>query len=273
MRNRLSKIISPKDGRTLMLAVDHGYFLGPTTGLEKFKEYVEPLLPYADTLFATRGMIRNSINPDIKTPIMLRNSGGTSILNKELLHEGITVDIEDVIRMNAVGVGYSITVGMPWERDTILDFSKVVDACERYGLIAMAVTAVGRELKKDARYIGLATRMAAEHGAHIVKTYYCDGFERIVDACPVPIVMAGGKKIAEIDALTMAYNAIQAGAAGVDMGRNIFQSDDPVAMIRAVRELIHNNATPKEALQFFKENRKVSSKKKSGIASDDRKKV
>jgi len=274
MRNRLSKIINPKDGRTLMLAVDHGYFLGPTTGLEKFREYVEPLVPYADTLFATRGMIRSSINPDIKTPIMLRNSGGTSILNKELLHEGITVDIEDVIRMNAVGVGYSITVGMPWERDTILDFSRVVDACERYGLIAMAVTAVGKELKRDARYLGLATRMAAEHGAHIVKTYYCDGFDKVVDACPVPIVMAGGKKIPEIDALTMAYNAIQAGAAGVDMGRNIFQSEDPVAMIRAVRELIHHDATPKEALQFYEEHRQASgSRKKSGIVADDTKKI
>jgi len=194
-------------------------------------------------------------------------------LNKELLHEGITVDIKDVLRMNAVGVGYSITVGMDWERDTILDFSKVVNDCEEYGLIAVAVTAVGRDLVKDARYLGLACRMAAEHGAHIVKTYYCDGFDKVVESCPVPIVMAGGKKIAEIDALTMAYNAVQAGAVGVDMGRNIFQSDDPVAMIKAVRELIHKNATPKEALQFYQENKKAGSKEKSGIAADDTKKV
>ncbi len=273
-KNRLSKIIKPKTGRSLMLAVDHGYFLGPTSGLENFKAAVEPLIPYADTLFATRGMIRACIDPNTETPIMLRNSGGTSILNKELLHEGITVDIDDVIRMNAVGVGYSIMVGADWERDTILDFSKVVDACERHGLIAMAVTAVGKDMTKDARYLGLACRIAAEHGAHIVKTYYCDGFEKIVESCPVPIVMAGGKKIAEIDALTMAYKAVQAGAVGVDMGRNIFQSDDPVAMVRAVRELIHKNATPKEALQFFNENKKASgTRKKSGIASDDRKKI
>ena len=274
MKNRLSKIVRPKTGRSLMLAVDHGYFLGPTTGLEKFREAVTPLLPYADTLFATRGMIRATMDPDMETPIMLRASGGTSILNKNLLHEGITVDIEDVIRMNAVGVGYSILVGAEWERDTILDFSKIVDSCNKHGLIAMAVTAVGKDMSKDARYLGLATRMAAEHGAHMVKTYYCDGFEKVVEACPVPIVMAGGKKIPELEALTMAHNAIQAGAVGVDMGRNIFQADDPVAMIRSVRELIHKNATPKEALQFYNENKKTPAHRKdTGIAADDTKKI
>ncbi len=273
-KNRLSKIIRPKDGRSLMLAVDHGYFLGPTTGLENFKKAVDPLIPYADTLFATRGMIRSCVDPKIDTPIMLRNSGGTSILNKELLHEGITVDIKDALRMNAVGVGYSIAVGMDWERDTILDFSKVVDDCEKYGLVAMAVTAVGKDLTKDARYLGLASRIAAEHGAHIVKTYYCRDFDKVVDSCPVPIVMAGGKKIPELDALTMAYNAIQAGAVGVDMGRNIFQSDDPVAMMRAVRELIHKNVTPKEALQFFNDNKNTGkAPKKSSISADDTKKI
>ncbi len=274
MRNRLSKIIRPKTGRSLMLAVDHGYFLGPTSGLENFKRAVEPLIPLADTLFATRGMIRSCVNPDIDTPIMLRNSGGTSILNKELLHEGITVDIEDVIRMNAVGVGYSITVGMDWERDTILDFSKVVDACERHGLIAMAVTAVGKDLTKDARYLGLASRIAAEHGAHIVKTYYCKDFDKVVESCPVPIVMAGGKKIPELEALTMAYNAVEAGAVGVDMGRNIFQSDAPVAMMKAVRAVIHEGAKPKEALGIYKNNRnKHAVKRSSGVASDDSVKV
>jgi putative autoinducer-2 (AI-2) aldolase len=273
-KNRLSKIIRPGTGRSLMLAVDHGYFLGPTTGLEDFRKAVEPLIPYADTLFATRGMIRACIDPNIDTPIMLRNSGGTSILNKELLHEGITVDIDDVIRMNAVGVGYSIMVGADWERDTILDFSRVVDACERHGLIAMAVTAVGKDMKKDARYLGLASRIAAEHGAHMVKTYYCEGFDKVVEACPVPVVMAGGKKIPELEALSMAYDAIQGGAVGVDMGRNIFQSDDPLAMVQAVRQLIHKSATPKEALQFFNEHKKASGpRKKSAIAADDRKKV
>jgi len=251
MKNRLSKIIKPKTGRVLMLAVDHGYFLGPTSGLENFREAIKPLLPYTDTLFCTRGMLRTSVDPNIDVPIMLRASGGTSIIGKNLLHEGITCSIEDAIRLNAVGVGYSITVGMDWERDTILDLSRLVDEGERYGLIIMAVTAVGKDMGKDARYLALASRMAAEHGAHIVKTYYCEDFGKVVESCPVPIVMAGGKKIPELESLTMAYNAIQAGAAGVDMGRNIFQSDDPVAMIKAVRAVVHGNATPKEALEIY----------------------
>ena len=275
-QNRLSKIIKPKTGRALMLAVDHGYFLGPTTGLEDFKAAIEPLLPYCDTLFLTRGMLRRCVDPDTDVPVMLRASGGTSIVGPELLHEGITISVEDVLRLNAVGIGYSITVGMPWERDTILDFSRWVDDCERYGLIAMAVTAVGKDMAKDARYLSLACRMAAEHGAHVVKTYYCDGFEKVVDSCPVPIVMAGGKKIPELDALTMAYNAIQAGAVGVDMGRNIFQSEDPVAMIQAVRALIHEGVTPKEALQTFNRLKKEGrgpAKKVEGHDEHDAKKV
>jgi putative autoinducer-2 (AI-2) aldolase len=255
-KNRISKIIKPKTGRSLMLAVDHGYFLGPTTGLEDFKPAVDQLLPYCDTLFATRGMIRACIDPKIDVPIMLRASGGTSILNPELLHEGRTVSVEDALRMNAVGIGYSITIGLPWERDTILDFSKWVDDCERYGLVAMAVTAVGKDMGKDAKYLSLACRMAAEHGAHIVKTYYCEDFDKVVESTPVPIVMAGGKKIPELEALEMAYNAMEAGAVGVDMGRNIFQSDDPVSMIQAVRALIHKKLTPKEALQMYEENKK-----------------
>lgn len=274
MKNRLSKIIKPKTGRSLMLAVDHGYFLGPTTGLENWKKAVEPLIPYCDTLFATRGMVRACVDPETDVPVMLRASGGTSIVGPELLHEGITISVEDVLRLNAVGIGYSITVGMPWERDTILDFSRWVDDCEAYGLVAMAVTAVGKDMAKDARYLSLASRMAAEHGAHMVKTYYCEGFEKVIESCPVPVVMAGGKKIPELDALTMAHKAIQAGAVGVDMGRNIFQADDPVAMIRAVRELIHKDASPREALQFYNENKKASGpKEKSGIAADDTKKV
>jgi 3-hydroxy-5-phosphonooxypentane-2,4-dione thiolase len=256
MKNRLSKIIKPKTGRSLMLAVDHGYFLGPTTGLDNFAKSVSPLIPYADTLFLTRGMLRSSVDPQTDVPIMLRVSGGTSILSKELLHEGITVAIEDALRLNAVGVGYSIMVGAPWERDTILDLSKLVDMGERYGLIVMAVTAVGKDMAKDARYLSLACRMAAEHGAHIVKTYYCEGFEKVVDTCPVPIVMAGGKKTPERDALTMAYSAIQAGAVGVDMGRNIFQSDYPVAMMQAVRAVVHEDAKPAQALRIFDERKK-----------------
>ena len=271
MKNRLSRIIKPKTGKTVMLAVDHGYFLGPTTGLENFKQAINPLLPYCDTLFCTRGMLRTSVDPKIDVPVMLRASGGTSIIGKELLHEGITLAIEDAIRLNAVGIGYSITVGMDWERDTILDFAKLVDECERYGLIAMAVTAVGKDMGKDAKYLALACRMAAEHGAHIVKTYYCDGFDKVVDTCPVPVVMAGGKKIPEIESLTMAYNAIQAGASGVDMGRNIFQSDSPVAMIKAVRAIVQEDATSKKAFTLFTElsKKEKPAKKAKGIAVED----
>jgi len=273
MKNRLSRIIKPDTGKTLMLAVDHGYFLGPTTGLEDLGNAVKPLLPYADTLMLTRGMLRTCVDPQSDIPVVVRASGGTSILSKELLHEGITVDMEDALRLNAAGVAYSITVGMDWERDTILDLSRLVDQAERHGMVVVAVTAVGKELTKDARYLALASRMAAEHGAHIVKTYYCDNFEKVVDTCPVPIVMAGGKKIPEIDALTMAHNAIQAGAVGVDMGRNIFQSDDPVAMIQAVREVVHKGATPKEGLQIFEEKKKHKSHSRSAVAADDSVKV
>ncbi len=278
MKNRLSKIIKPQTGRTVMLAVDHGYFLGPTTGLENFREAIEPLIPYCDTLFITRGMLRTCVDPATKVPVMLRASGGTSIVGKELLHEGVTLSVEDAIRLNAVGIGYSILVGADWERDTILDFAKYVDEAERYGLIAMAVTAVGKDMAKDARYLALASRMAAEHGAHMVKTYYCEGFGKVVDTCPVPIVMAGGKKIPELDALTMAHNAIEAGAVGVDMGRNIFQSESPVAMIKAIRAVIQENATPKEALEVFNENKKKFRPAKKGkghgvAAKDDSAKV
>jgi len=276
MKNRLSKILKPKTGRTVMLAVDHGYFLGPTSGLENFSEAVTPLIPYADTLFITRGMLRRCVDPKADIPVMLRASGGTSIVGKNLLHEGITLPIEEAIRLNAVGIGYSILVGADWERDTILDFSKLVTGCERYGLIAMAVTAVGKDMAKDARYLSLACRMAAEHGAHMVKTYYCEGFEKVVESCPVPIVMAGGKKIPELEALTMAYNAVQAGASGVDMGRNIFQSDSPVAMIKAIRVVIHENAIPKEALEVFNENKgkhKSAAKRSVVAAVDDSAKV
>ena len=260
--NRLNRIIRPKTGRTLMLAVDHGYFLGPTTGLERPEEMVMPLVPYADCLMPTRGVLRNCIDSKIDTPIVLRVSGGTSIAGKELLHEGITVSMEDAIRLNVAGVAFSITVGMEWERDTILGLSKVVDEAERYGIPVVAVTAVGKGLGKDARYLALASRMAAEHGASIVKTYYCEDFEKIVDTCTVPVVIAGGKKMPELDALKMAHNALQAGAVGVDMGRNIFQSEDPVAMIQAVRSLIHENATPKEAYDLFKSKKKTKEAKK-----------
>lgn len=252
MRNRLFRIINPKINRTVMLAVDHGYFQGPTTGLEKPGKTIEPLLPYADCLMLTRGVLRNCISPKINIPIVLRISGGTSILSKELLHEGIICSIEDALRLNASGVAFSIMVGADFERDTILGLAKVIDEAERYGVPVLAVTAVGKDMVRDARYIALASRIAAELGVHIVKTYYVEGFEKVVEKCPVPIVIAGGKKIDEKDALQMAYNAIQAGAVGVDMGRNIFQSDSPVGMIKGVRAIIHENASVEEAYEIYK---------------------
>jgi putative autoinducer-2 (AI-2) aldolase len=253
MKNRLSRIIKPKDGRTVMLAVDHGYFMGPTTGLENIKTMVDPLLRYADTLMLTRGGLRNYIDPEKDIPIVLRVSGGTSIINEEhLLHEGTVVDVEDAIRLNVSGVAFSILVGQSFERDTILGLTAYIDTCERYGIPVLAVTAVGKGLGKDAKYLSLASRIAAELGAHIVKTYYCENFEQVVESCPVPIVIAGGKKQPEQDALQMAYDAIQAGAIGVDMGRNIFQSSSPVNMMKAVNAIVHKKYTVKEAYGLFK---------------------
>jgi 3-hydroxy-5-phosphonooxypentane-2,4-dione thiolase len=252
MKNRLSRIIKPKDKRTVMLAVDHGYFMGPTSGLENIKTMVDPLLRYADTLMLTRGALRNYIDPEQQIPIVLRVSGGTSIINEDhLLHEGTVVSVEDAIRLNVSGVAFSILVGQPFERDTILGMTEYIDTCERYGIPVLAVTAVGRGLGKDVKYLSLASRMAAELGAHIVKTYYCDGFEKVVETCPVPIVIAGGKKQPEKDALKMAYDAIQSGAIGVDMGRNIFQSSSPVGMMKAVNAIVHKKYTAKEALAVF----------------------
>ena len=256
MKNRMSRIIQ-KDGHVVMLAVDHGYFMGPTTGLEKLDEMVKPLLPYADVLMPTRGGLRNYIPPNTNIPICLRVSGGTSILNKtNLLHEGTAVSIQDAISLNVAAVAYSILVGQPFERDTLLGMTEYIDEANKYGIPVLAVTAVGKGLGKDARYLSLASRMAAELGASIVKTYFCEDFEKVVDTCPVPIVIAGGKKVPEKDALQMAYDALQAGAIGVDMGRNIFQSSDPVAMIQAVNSIVHRKYSPKEAYELFKSKKK-----------------
>src|SRR3989339_2083196 len=251
LKNRLSRIFNPKTGRTVMLAVDHGYFQGPTTGLKDFKKAVEPLLPYADCLFITRGMLRNCVDANTDVPIFLRVSGGPSILG-ELSNEDITTSMKEAIRLNAVGVGLSIFVGEKNEDRTISNLGRLVNEAEEYGIPVLAITAVGKEMARDARYLGLACRIAAEIGAHIVKTYYCEeDFEKVVGGCPVPIVIAGGKKIPEKDALQMAFNAISRGAAGVDMGRNIFQSENPVAMIRAVRAVVHENYSADEAFELF----------------------
>ncbi|MEJ2682782.1 MAG: 3-hydroxy-5-phosphonooxypentane-2,4-dione thiolase [Candidatus Sulfobium sp.] len=249
LKNRLSRIIKP-DGRTVMLAVDHGYFLGPTTGLEDAGKTVRPILPFADALMPTRGILRTSVDPATDTPVVLRVSGGNSILS-ELSNEGITVAMEDAVRLNVAAVALSIYVGSPNEHQTILNLTKLVDQGHRYGIPVLAVTAVGKEMTRDARYLALCCRIAAELGAHFVKTYYCDGFEKVVKTCPVPVVMAGGKKLPEFDALELTYNAIRRGAAGVDMGRNIFQSASPVAMIQAVRSVVHDGATPKQAFDLY----------------------
>lgn len=248
-KNRLSKIFKPKTGKTVMLAVDHGYFQGPTTGLKDMKD-IFPLIPLADCLFVTRGILRNCIQPEIDTPICLRVSGGPSILG-ELSNEDITTSMEEAIRLNATGIGMSIFVGANNEDRTISNLGRLVNEAERYGMPVLAITAVGKDMARDARYLGLACRIAAEIGAHFVKTYYCEDFYKVVEGCPVPIVIAGGKKIPEKDALKMTEDAIKAGAAGVDMGRNIFQSDNPVGMIKAVRAIVHKGASAKEAFEIY----------------------
>jgi len=250
MKNRLSNIFKAATGKTVMLAVDHGYFQGPTTGLRDLRKTVTPLAPLADCLFITRGMIRTSIDPKTPAAICLRVSGGPSILG-ELSNEDITTSMEEAIRLNASGVGMSIFVGAENEDRTISNLGRLVNEAERYGMPVLAVTAVGKEMGRDARFLGLACRMAAEIGAHFVKTYYCEDFHKVVEGCPVPIVMAGGKKILERDALQMTFNAISAGASGVDMGRNIFQSDNPVGMINAIGAIVHNGASVDEAFKIY----------------------
>ena len=249
----MARIIKPATGHTVMLAVDHGYFLGPTTKLEEPRKTIEPLTPYADALMLTRGVLRSSVDATANVPIVLRVSGGTSIVGGPLSNEGITTSMQEAIRLNAAGVALSIFIGTEHEKQTLLSLSKLVDDGEEYGIPVLAVTAVGKELeKRDARYLSLSCRIAAELGAHVVKTYYCEGFEKVAKGCPVPLVVAGGPKLAtELDALQLTYNAIQEGAVGVDMGRNIWQSDYPVAMIRAIRTIVHEKATVEEAYNLF----------------------
>jgi putative autoinducer-2 (AI-2) aldolase len=252
LQNRLSKIIKPQDNRALMLAVDHGYFLGPTEKLENPKNVIAPLLKHCDSLMLTRGIQRTSVSATTDTPMVLRVSGGSSIIGDDLSQEDITVSIEDAIRLNASALAMSIFVGSKYEYQTVVNLGKLVNEAARYGLPVLAVTAVGKDMGKDARYLSLACRMAAEQGAHIVKTYYCDNFEKVVNSCPVPIIVAGGKKIPERDALQLTYNSIKAGAVGVDIGRNVWQSEHPVAMIRAVRGIVHGNSNVDQAFKLYK---------------------
>jgi len=252
MKNRLARTFNPVSGRTVMLAVDHGYFQGPTTGLERIDLSIVPLLPQCDALFCTRGILRSLIPAHCAKPMVLRASGGPSILRDELSDEQIAMDMDDAVRLNAAGVGIQLFIGGEHETRSIHNMTKLVDAGLRVGVPVMGVTAVGKNMTRNAQYFRLACRIIAELGAQYVKTYYVDeGFETVTASCPVPIVMAGGKKLPELDALTMAYNAVQQGAAGVDMGRNIFQSDAPHAMLSAVNAVVHENMKPKEAFELY----------------------
>jgi len=252
MQNRMKRIFK-EDGKTVMLALDHGYFLGPVSRLEEPRRTIEPLIPYVDSLMLTRGVLRNCIDAKYNIPIVLRVSGGNSIMSEDLSDEEITVSMQDAIRLNVCAVALSIYVGSKHEHQTIISLTKLINEAENFGIPVLAVTAVGRELeKRDAKYLSLSCRIAAELGAHMVKTYYCEDFDKVVNSCPVPIVIAGGPKMkSEEDVLSIAYKAISAGAKGVDMGRNIWQSNWPIAMISAIRSIVHNNASPKKAFDLF----------------------
>ena len=267
LKNRLAKIIKPADGKAVMLAVDHGYFLGPTERLESPKNTIRPLLKYCDSLMLTRGVLRTSVDANFPIPVVLRVSGGTSIIGEDLSNEKITTSLKDAIRLNVSALAMSIFVGGKYEHQTIVNLSNLVNEAEEYGIPVLAVTAVGKDMVRDSRYFSLACRIAAEHGANIVKTYYCENFEEVVTSCPVPIIIAGGKKIPERDALELTFNAIKAGAVGVDMGRNIWQSDYPVPMIKAVRSIVHGHATVDQAYDMFKNLSKESSPPKTSKSS------
>ena len=244
--------IDPKSGKTVMLAVDHGYFQGPTSGLEEPATTITPLLSHADALMPTRGVLRECVDPQTHTSIVLRVSGGNSMARSdELSDEVITTSIEDAVSLNVAAVAVSVYVGSPHQKQTLQNLSDVVNQALKYGMPVLAVTAVGKDMVRDARYLGLSCRIAAELGANMVKTYYCEDFESVVKGCPVPIVMAGGKKIPERDALSLTYNAIEGGARGVDMGRNIFRSEYPVAMMKAVRAIVHDKASVDDAFDVF----------------------
>jgi 3-hydroxy-5-phosphonooxypentane-2,4-dione thiolase len=255
-KNRLNRILpgSNRGKGSVMFAIDHGYFMGPTSGLEQPQKNIVPLLPYADSLMLTRGVLNYCIPEETNMPIVLRVSSGNSILNDDMSNEELCVSLEEAIRMNVSAVAFSIYVGAKYEHQTLVEFSKLVNKAHSYGIPVLAVTAVGKNMVRDLRYLSLASRMAAELGADIVKTYYCDGFDQLVDSCPVPVIIAGGKRTSEEEALQLAENATQAGACGVDMGRNIFQSERPIDMIKAVRSVVADGVSAEEALEVFDNN-------------------
>jgi len=252
MANRMAQLIQP-DGHALFLPIDHGYFQGPTRKLEEPGKTIAPLLPYADALFVTRGVLRSAVDSAKSKPVILRVSGGTSMVGKDLANEGITTSMEEAIRLNASAVGISVFVGSDYEKESLLNLAKLVDDGERYGIPVMAVTAVGKEMeKREARYLALACRIAAELGARVVKTYWCEDFEKVTGGCPVPVVMAGGPQVdTEFGVFEFVYDGLQKGAIGVNLGRNIWQNDFPVAMIKAIRAIVHQKATPQEAQELY----------------------
>ncbi len=253
LENRLARMFSPTSTNSLMLAVDHGYFMGPTHHLENARATITPLLPHADALALTRGILRKCVDPSATIPIVLRVSGGATILQEDLSHEAITTSMIEAARLNVSAVALSVFVGAPHEHESLTHLAGLVNEGEEYGIPVMAITAVGKELeKRDARYLALACRVSAELGAHIVKTYYCEDFSRVVEGCPVPLVVAGGPKLdSDRAALELARNAIDQGAHGIDMGRNIWQSDHPVAMLKALRAIVHEKASVREALDVL----------------------
>ncbi|MDR2969189.1 MAG: 3-hydroxy-5-phosphonooxypentane-2,4-dione thiolase [Tannerellaceae bacterium] len=255
MKDRLSRIFNPNTGKTVMLAFDHGFIMGPTSGLERIDLNIVPLVEYADCLMCTRGILQAIIPPNTNKPVCLRSDAGTSILTE--LNDNVLMDIEDAIRLNVSAMAIMLSIGDPlYEAKTVANLYRAVDLGSRHNIPVMGVTAVGKQMARDARYFGLATRICAENGANIVKSYYCEGFENVAAACPVPIVIAGGKKLPEKEALEMCYNAINDGAAGVDMGRNVFQSTSPAAMIQAVHAVVHDGLTPEQGFELFNDLKK-----------------
>jgi putative autoinducer-2 (AI-2) aldolase len=249
MKDRLARIFNPVSGHTVMLAFDHGYIMGPTSGLERMDLTIVPLIEYADCIMCTRGALRTLVPPTVGKPVSLRYSAGTTVLTE--LNDECVMDIEEAIRINASLLAVMVAVGDRYEATTIRNLTRTVDLGSRYGIPTLGVTAIGKDMARDARYLSLASRVCAENGAHVVKTYFCEGFEQVAATCPVPIVLAGGKKLPELDALTMAYQAIDQGASGVDMGRNIFQAGDPIAMIQAVRAVVHDMEAPEKAFELY----------------------
>jgi len=249
MKDRLARIFNPVSGNTVMLAFDHGYLMGPTSGLERMDLTIVPLIEYADCIMCTRGALRTVVPPTAGKPVSLRFSSGTTVLTE--LNDECLMDIEEAVRLNASLLAVMVAVGDRFEATTIRNLTRAVDLGTRYGIPTLGVTAVGKDMARDARYLSMASRVCAENGAHVVKTYFCEGFEQVAATCPVPIVLAGGKKLPELDALTMAYKAIDQGASGVDMGRNIFQAGDPIAMIQAVKAVVHDRETPDKAFDLY----------------------